>query len=277
MPIRTDDRRLMPRAGVFAGFVFLTACGSGGGQAVAEVPAPVAVVTVPSPAPSASPSPNPSPTAAAPAAPAAPVDAPLPAATPAPAGSGIVSEGDSISVFWSGSHTGLYAAAHPKVTFHGKAVGGSGLSDLVARADADIALKPRLLTVLIGANDLQGASGAREWLEQLWRYTARFKAAGIKVAVATLLPINIPDQPRYTAVHAERRQVVNAEIRAAVGHEIDAVIDFAADPAMGPDQAPLDKTLYKDGLHPTDGAAGGVGGQGKLAVIYARAVDAALQ
>ncbi len=259
----------------------LSACGGGGGSAAAaSLAAPVVVVAAAAPVAAPVPDPVPSPSlSAVPASAAAPVPAPAPSPTPTPAasGSGVLSEGDSISVFWGGNHTGLYAASHPKVTFYGKAVGGSGVSDLEARADADLALHPRLLTVLIGANDLQAAGGARAWLEQLFRYTARFKAAGVTVAVGTLLPVNIPDQPRYTSVHNERRQIVNAELRAAVGHEIDAVIDFAADPAMGPDTAPLDKALYKDGLHPTDGAPGGVGGQGKLAPIYAKAVDALLK
>ncbi|MBB3347833.1 SGNH/GDSL hydrolase family protein [Sphingomonas sp. BK069] len=278
-------RRPLPltRAASLIAFASLSACGGGGGSAAAaSLAAPVAVVAAatpiaapaPAPAPSASPSAMPNSAAAAEPAPAA---TPSATAAPAASGSGVLSEGDSISVFWGGSHTGLYAASHPKVTFYGKAVGGSGVNDLEARADADLALHPRLLTVLIGANDLQAAGGARAWLEQLFRYTARFKAAGVTVAVGTLLPINIPDQPRYTSVHNERRQIVNAELRAAVGHEIDAVIDFAADPVMGPDTAPLDKTLYKDGLHPTDGGPNGAGGQGKLALIYAKAVDALLK
>ncbi|MBY9062903.1 SGNH/GDSL hydrolase family protein [Sphingomonas yunnanensis] len=261
--------RPFPRVAALIAFASLSACGGGGSSAAAaSLAAPVAVVAAAAPV-----------AATAPAASSAPVAEPTPAPSTAPAasGSGVLSEGDSISVFWGGSHTGLYAASHPKVTFHGKAVGGSGVNDLAARADADIALHPRLLTVLIGANDLQGASGARAWLEQLFRYTARFKAAGVTVAVGTLLPVNMPDQPHYTSIHNERRQIVNAELRAAVGHEIDAVIDFAADPVMGPDTAPLDKALYKDGLHPTDGAPGGVGGQGKLALIYAKAVDALLK
>ncbi|MBW6531393.1 SGNH/GDSL hydrolase family protein [Sphingomonas sp. RRHST34] len=275
----------LTRVASLIAFASLSACGGGGGSAAAaSLAAPVAVVAAatpvavpaPAPSPASSASPSAMPVSAAVAeSPAAAT--PSPAATPAASGSGVLSEGDSISVFWGGSHTGLYAASHPKVTFYGKAVGGSGVNDLEARADADLALHPRLLTVLIGANDLQAAGGARAWLEQLFRYTARFKAAGVTVAVGTLLPINMPDQPRYTSVHNERRQIVNAELRAAVGHEIDAVIDFAADPVMGPDTAPLDKTLYKDGLHPTDGGPNGAGGQGKLALIYAKAVDALLK
>ena len=58
-----------------------------------------------------------------------------------------------------------------------------------------------------------------------------------------------------------------------MGVHIDAVIDFAADPVMGPDSAAQDKTLYHDGLHPTDGCGMGCGGQGKLAAIYTPVVD----
>lgn len=284
-PLRRPLPRPLSRTAALIAFASLSACGGGGGSAAAaSLAAPVAVVAAAAPVVGPAPAPSPAPSASPSAVPVSAATAePAPAATPssvpapAPSGRGVLSEGDSISVFWGGSHTGLYAASHPKVTFYGKAVGGSGVNDLEARADADLALHPRLLTVLIGANDLQAAGGARAWLEQLFRYTARFKAAGVTVAVGTLLPINMPDQPHYTSVHNERRQIVNAELRAAVGHEIDAVIDFAADPVMGPDTAPLDKTLYKDGLHPTDGGANGAGGQGKLALIYAKAVDALLK
>ncbi|MFD1787010.1 GDSL-type esterase/lipase family protein [Sphingomonas floccifaciens] len=202
---------------------------------------------------------------------------PTPAPAPAPSQKPIVlSEGDSISVFWAGNHTGIYARNTPGVTFFGKAVGGSGIkggNSLEARFAADVALKPNYVTILIGANDLTGYPSADDWLDTLWAYVAKWKETGAKVAVATVLPTCLPQFPAATAEHATRRRIANAAIRAAVSGKIDAVIDYAADPVMGPDSAACNRMLYSDGLHPTDGTAGDANGQGKLAVVYTAAVN----
>jgi hypothetical protein len=201
----------------------------------------------------------------------------------------VLSEGDSISVFWGGNHTGIYAATHPTVTFLGHAVGGSTLNDptngngLIQRQAADLALHPKVMTVLIGANDLNVVGlnwslypSTQAYLDALFAYIAPFRAAGTKVAVATVLPQCTTGDPQSGAdLRTNTNRVsVNNGIRAAVGTKIDAVIDFAADPVMGPDAAACDTALYQPGgLHPTDGAAGGFGGQGKLELIYAIVVD----
>ncbi|WP_198355503.1 SGNH/GDSL hydrolase family protein [Sphingomonas sp. MA1305] len=191
-----------------------------------------------------------------------------------------MSEGDSISVFWGGSHTGIYAALHPNVPFAGKAVGGSRISDsngngLVQRLTTDLALQPGYVTILIGANDLGDGNYASAdlWLNALWAYVATVRASGAKVAVGTVLPICVAGFPQYVATHNARRAIVNPAIRQAVGTRIDAVIDFAADPDMGPDTAACDTRWYKDGLHPTDGANDFTGGQGRMARIYSDALD----
>ena len=198
----------------------------------------------------------------------------------------VVDEGDSISVFWGGNHTGIFAAAHPGLSFHGQAVGGSSISDtsggngLVQRRAADGALKPTHVTLLIGANDLAAAYAyptTQDWLGALFAYVATWRSEGVKVAVSTVLPQCVGGLTSdNTTRHNQRRVEANLAIRAAVGKQIDAVIDYASDPVMGVDEAACDKTLYSDGLHPTDGATGGVGGQGKLAVIYTAAVESFL-
>ncbi|UZK67929.1 SGNH/GDSL hydrolase family protein [Sphingomonas sp. M1-B02] len=204
---------------------------------------------------------------------------PTPSPTPRTSKPFVLSEGDSISVFWNGNHTGIYAGANPNVRFSGRAVGGStilnGSNSLEARFASDAALKPEYVTILIGANDLGDGTfqSADDWLNALWAYTAKWKALGAKVAVGTVLPICIPSFADYTRRHTERRLVANSAIRAAVSGKIDAVIDYAADPIMGPDAAACDRNLYPDGLHPSDGGGTGIGGQGKLAVIYAAALN----
>jgi hypothetical protein len=130
-----------------------------------------------------------------------------------------------------------------------------------------------VVTVLIGANDLASATSVREWLGSLYAYTDPLRAAGIKVAVGTILPQFHSGNHSYTQTFNSRRSEANQELRAAVGTRIDAVIDYAADPRMGPDGAAMDKGLYQDGVHPTDACGLDCGGQGRLAAIYAPTVD----
>ena len=186
----------------------------------------------------------------------------------------LASEGDSISYTWGGNHTGMYAGLRKDSLTHcGLAVGGSGLNTMSSRSDGVINCNPKVLTVLIGANDLWDASSADAYLTNLFAYTDKFRARGIKVAVGTILPQYIASNPTYNTVFNARRADVNKGIRAAVGGRIDAVIDFASDPTMGPDEAARNTSLYHDGVHPTDGCGLGCGGQGKLASVYTPVVD----
>jgi hypothetical protein len=132
---------------------------------------------------------------------------------------------------------------------------------------------PKVLTVLVGAHGLAERTGTDYFLHQLFAYSDDLRAHGIKVAVATILPEYHPENPPFDVIFSKRRAEANAAIRAAVGTHIDAVIDFAADPVMGPDAAAKNVSLYRDGTHPTDGCGIGCGGQGKLAAIYTPVVD----
>lgn len=279
----------MARQLLTAGLILsFSACGgSAAGSGVSSSALPVAVVQAPNAelaASSAASSP-----AAAPTASATPGSvsftaepAPLavaPGSTSTTALKGVVAEGDSISVFWGGNYTGIFAAAHPKIAFTGLAVGGAGISDvgggngLVQRLPKLIALKPAVVTILIGANDLPGKRYASTWawLDALWAYVAEVKATGAKVIVGTVLPICLPQYPDLTASQKERRAVANDAIRAEVGKRIDGVFDLARDPTVGNDEAACDTTIYSDGLHPT------AKGQEAIAKVYSTAVEAALR
>jgi lysophospholipase L1-like esterase len=189
----------------------------------------------------------------------------------------LVSEGDSISINYPGDYTGMYEQARPGVEHHGLAVGGSSVETMAARAGAVRALSPKVLTVLIGANDALTPPSAGAFVDELFAYTDAMRAAGIKVAVGTILPehLELPNNPNYTARFNARRAEINAALRRAVGTRIDAVIDFAADPIIGPDSAAMDTKLFQDGVHPTS-CGPGCGGQGRMAQIYAPVVDALL-
>ncbi|MFD1786958.1 DUF1996 domain-containing protein [Sphingomonas floccifaciens] len=181
--------------------------------------------------------------------------------------------GDSITA-WGGSYADLYAAARPKLTRYKSAVGGDGIAQMVVRQAVDRARHAGTVTIFGGANDLSNVSlypKVSDWFAALMAYAAPFRADGAKVVVATILP------QANNAIHTARRGEANALIRAEVGKRIDGVADFAAT-AMGTDAAPVDKTMYVDGLHPTDGTVNPAwyGHKAYLLPAYAAAVDKAL-
>lgn len=265
------------------GAVILAGCGGGGGKK-GPVTGGGPIIVVPTPTPTPTPSPTPTP---APSPTPTPVPTPTPSPTSGPVGTtlkGVLSEGDSISYYWAGSHTGIYAASRPTVQFWGKAVGGSVLNDVVARFDAEVDLKPAVVTLMIGANDVLsvGAIGspyatAQDYLNALFAYAAKWRATGAKVIVGTILGQCQVGNPNNVNGRTNTNRVpVNAGIRAAVGTKIDGVYDFAADPVMGTDAAACDTTLFVDGVHPTAGVSGVLDGQERLAPIYTAPVDRAL-
>lgn len=230
----------------------------------------VPVVTAPTPKHTPKPKPTPKPTPA-PSPTPTPAPAPAPPATPNASLNGVLAEGDSISLFSPVGYTGLYALSRPSVVFHDTAVGGSVMASLMSRLPSDMALRPTVLTLLIGANDLGGDQSADEWLAGVYAYAAQWRAIGVKVAIGTVLPLQLGSSTslyaQITSRHNSRRIVVNAGLRAAVGTKIDAVIDFAADPQIGTDAAASDKMWYQDGIHPTEA------GQQRMSTIYTPVVD----
>lgn len=208
----------------------------------------------------------------------------------------LVAEGDSITLGPSSQsyfyHYVPNAPANVPTIFVQNALSGSTIRDnanatlnlIYRQAELDASLpnaadragRKFILTVLIGANDLQAYYGgsATNFLNYLWAYTDARRAAGWTVGVATILPKG-STRTGY-AQHNTLRATVNPLIRTAVGTHCDFVIDFAADATMGPDSAPNDATLqgdgnklYLDGLHPSS-----LSHQLYLEPIYRAAVDA---
>lgn len=216
------------------------------------------------PTPTPSPAPAPAPT---------PAPAPAPSPTPAPppvttAGDGkivVASEGDSISVTWSGNHTGIYKNSRSDIEFHGLAVGGSTLKNLETRLPALLALKPDLVSVFIGANDLLNYPSAQAYATALQSYVGQIRSTGAKVVVSTNLPqhhLNVD----YNAQFNQRRLELATILRSAAW--ADGVADYAADTTMGVDNAAVQLSLFSDGTHPTEA------GQRVLANIYKPRMDA---
>jgi lysophospholipase L1-like esterase len=177
-------------------------------------------------------------------------------------------EGDSISGGFSYSYPFKFGAnASPVVLANVFATSGQTLAGLNTRAaTVDAVLPPIIarvgrrfiLTVLIGANDLNGYAGATDaiaaasYTADLAAYCDARRQAGWYVIVCTLLPRDPVAAANYNA----RRNIVNSNITGSwVGLHCDAIADFGADATVGGDAAASPasgNTYYADGLHPTD-------------------------
>lgn len=167
----------------------------------------------------------------------------------------ICNEGDSITGASGVGWANYYGTNLATTAFlgHNFAISGSMISHLTSRAaTVDLVLPPVanrtgrkfILTVLIGANDLQGL-GATTWLANLKAYLQARRTAGWTVVACT-------PTPRTTAGFNTERALVLPTMRGwGTADGVDYLIDFAADATMGPDAAASDTLLYGDGTHPT--------------------------
>ena len=187
-------------------------------------------------------------------------------------------EGDSITI--AGGSTGMYgpyfAAQHPNVTTHVLGVGGSALNTLFGRRDDLLALNCDIVTVFVGTNDIGGETTAQAWVDRMLAYVAPIKARGSKVFVATPIPKYVAGNTSYTNNHNTLKAEIATLLREQAGHAFYGVIDFEADPIMGPAAAAQDTDLYSDGTHPTE-RGGGVGGHDYLYTIFNAAVEPVLE
>ena len=91
-----------------------------------------------------------------------------------------------------------------------------------------------------------------------------------KVVITTVLPRQTTSarDPAHNIMRKELARIVKS------ASWVDGVADFGSDGEMGPDNAPLNRALYSDGVHPTDGTQGvGEGGQRKLFRVFKPVMD----
>ena len=184
----------------------------------------------------------------------------------------LVTAGDSISAN-TGNYPSLFMRnASPAAVGVNFAATGYQIGNVAAQAGAMIAMLgqsapvdgPRILTCLLGANDLQFPASRAQvdsmFLDPYAAFCDSMRAAGFKVAIGTALP----GTRRNVNTN---REYANPVIRSWVGSHVDAVFDFAADPVMGPDAAALNPAWYPDGIHPS------AAGQAVLETLYRPVVN----
>lgn len=167
---------------------------------------------------------------------------------PAPGESRVVFMGDSITDGW-GRHYGEFFPGKPYVN---RGISGQTTPQMLVRFRPDVVnLKPKVVVILAGTNDIAGNTGP-ETLEDiennLMSMTELARASGIKVILSSVTPVC-----NYIKPQTERRppaQIVslNTWMRSYCQKNGVVYLDYYS--AMLDDRQMLKQELTFDGLHP---------------------------
>ena len=192
------------------------------------------------------------------------------AALPAPTAneSRVVFMGNSITQGWAPR----FATMFPGKPYIGRGIGGQTTPQMLVRFRQDvIALKPRVVVILAGTNDIAGNTGPStlEMIQDNIASMAELAAVnGIRVVLCSVLPVfDYPWKPGLTP--APKIVALNAWIRSYAAAHGAQYADFHT--AMADARGGLPKELAEDGVHPTDA------GYAMMGPIVERAIAAALE
>ena len=158
--------------------------------------------------------------------------------------------GDSITENWNKS-----SAGHPEFftsnCYKAKGISGQTTTQMLARFDADVvALAPRCVVICGGTNDIAGNQGAvtdQSIIVNIAAMASKAKAAGIKVALCSILPCNYYYwKPEMRP--AERIKTVNGLIKALAEENGYSYVDYHT--PMQADDGSLPEMYTSDGCHP---------------------------
>lgn len=172
------------------------------------------------------------------------------AALPAPARGEkrVVFFGDSITDMWPGDADGFFR----RNGYIGRGISGQTTSQMVVRFQQDVvALKPRVVVVLAGTNDIAGNTGpiSPAGIEaNFMTMLAAARANGITMVIASILPADHYDW-RPGQKPASEIRAMNDRLRALCAREGLVYLDYHS--AMTNAGGGLDTRLAADGVHPT--------------------------
>lgn len=193
-----------------------------------------------------------------------------------PAERRVVFFGDSITDRWSQPQSGGFFPRRPYVN---RGIGGQTTGQMLLRYRADVvALKPRVVVILAGTNDLAGNAGPvtpEQLLDNLITMAELARVHGIRVVLASILPVaddktDASGQPliRSRGKPVELLRSINrrlADYASANGH---VYLDYFT--AMATPEGALKAALNDDGLHPN------AAGYDVMRPLAERAIAAAL-
>jgi lysophospholipase L1-like esterase len=193
-------------------------------------------------------------------------NAQLPA--PKPEEQRVVFMGDSITDSW-GRRYGKFFPGKPYIN---RGISGQTTPQMLLRFRPDvIELKPKVVVILAGTNDISGNTGP-ETLEQIEGYLTSMaelaRANGIRVVLASLLPVCDYIQPQTERRPNEKIRALNAWIKSYAERSGLGYLDYYS-ATVDKSQA-LRRELTYDGLHPDDN------GYEVMAPLAEKAIAAAL-
>jgi lysophospholipase L1-like esterase len=163
----------------------------------------------------------------------------------------VVFMGDSITDAWI-KRSPKYFADNP--TYVDRGISGQTTPQMLIRFRPDvIALKPKVVVILAGTNDIAGNTGPMtlEMIEDNLKSMAELaKANGIKVVMSSVMPVCDYIRPQTERRPPAKIIALNEWIKSYVDQNNLVYLDYYS--AMLDDQKMFKKEITYDGLHPNE-------------------------
>lgn len=187
---------------------------------------------------------------------------------PLPGEQRVVFLGNSITEAWAEHFTSMF----PGKAYIGRGISGQTTPQMLVRFRQDvIALKPAVVVILGGTNDIAGNTGPStlEMIEDnLASMTELAQANGIKVVLSSVLPVS--DYPWKPGLQPAPKIVqLNAWIRAYATRKGAVYLDYFS--ALADENAGMRREFSEDGVHPN------VAGYRVMAPLAEEAIQQALE
>jgi lysophospholipase L1-like esterase len=198
-------------------------------------------------------------------------------AAPAPGEARVVFFGDSITDNWSKAESGGFFPGRP---FVNRGIGGQTTAQMLLRFRADVVLlRPQVVVILAGTNDIAGNSGpatVEEISDHLQSMAELARVHRIRVVLASLLPVSDDKKDANGVPLTRTRQRPTATIREVNRFLADyarthghVFLDYFS--ATADANGLLRSELNDDGLHPN------AKGYAVMAPLAEKAIAAALR
>ncbi|MDP9201354.1 MAG: SGNH/GDSL hydrolase family protein [Gemmatimonadota bacterium] len=170
-------------------------------------------------------------------------------AQPAPKENRVVFYGNSITEVWAQ----FFPAMFPGKPYIGRGISGQTTPQLLVRFNQDVvALKPKVVVILAGTNDIAGNTGPStiEMIEDNLRSMAEIaKANGIRVVMSSVLPVyDYPWRPGLEP--APKIMALNAWMKDYAAKTGATYLDYHS--AMQDERHGMRAGLASDEVHPTE-------------------------
>lgn len=163
-------------------------------------------------------------------------------------GNRIILMGDSITEFWSNADCNFF---ENKPYLINRGIGGQTTAQILGRFDFDvIALKPKVVVILAGTNDIAGNTGPislPQIMENLAAMATKAQAENINVVLCSVLPVfDYPWKPGI--IPSQKIIALNTLIKAYAEENGLVYLDYFS--AMVDSSNGLNSAYSGDGVHP---------------------------